>query len=42
MVVNWTISVKATNREEFEDNLNEYGQEGWELVALIPQMDMTI
>lgn len=38
MVENWTIPIDATNREEFETELNEYGKDGWELVTIIPKM----
>jgi hypothetical protein len=37
MVENWTLASYSSNREEFEQELNEYGEDGWELVAIIPQ-----
>ncbi|NWO13820.1 DUF4177 domain-containing protein [Virgibacillus sp.] len=37
-VETWTLGITSADREEFEDKLNEYGKQGWELVNVIPQI----
>ncbi|WP_155668869.1 DUF4177 domain-containing protein [Ornithinibacillus caprae] len=37
-VETWTLGITSADREEFEEKLNEYGSQGWELVNVIPQV----
>ncbi|WP_121640467.1 DUF4177 domain-containing protein [Virgibacillus sp. Bac330] len=37
-VETWTLGIDSADREEFEDKLNEYEKQGWELVNVFPQI----
>ncbi|SHH94763.1 hypothetical protein [Virgibacillus chiguensis] len=37
-VETWTLGIDSADREEFEDKLNEYEKQGWELVNVFLQI----
>ncbi|WP_164217255.1 DUF4177 domain-containing protein [Virgibacillus sp. YIM 98842] len=37
-VETWTLGITSADREQFENTLNEFGNAGWELVNIIPQV----
>ncbi|MEN2767861.1 DUF4177 domain-containing protein [Ornithinibacillus xuwenensis] len=37
-VETWTLAITSADRQEFEEKLNDFGKEGWELVNIIPQV----
>ncbi|GAA0440529.1 MAG: DUF4177 domain-containing protein [Bacillota bacterium] len=37
-VETWTLGITSADCEELEEKLNKFGNEGWELVNIIPQV----